>query len=173
VNPRTTFGAALSDGYRAKRYELGQDRCLSAEGAELELARRDKYLVISQIRIDDSWNWFIIDRLRPSSPPAVPTMSPDTLSLEGKVAIVTGSGREKGIGAGVVAALTRNGARVIINYVSNSTAPRAAEVVKRIESQGGRVAAVQADISMPEGAAKLVHETLKTFDVDHIDILGK
>lgn len=100
-------------------------------------------------------------------------MSPDTLSLEGKVAIVTGSGREKGIGAGIAAALARNGAQVAINYVSDSTAPRAAEVVKRIESQGGRVVAIQADISTPEGAAKLVGETLKAFGVESVDILGK
>jgi NAD(P)-dependent dehydrogenase (short-subunit alcohol dehydrogenase family) len=100
-------------------------------------------------------------------------MSPDTLSLEGKVAIVTGSGREKGIGAGIAAALTRNGARVAINYVSDSTATQAAEVVKKISSQGASVVAIQADISTEEGAAKLVSETLAAFGVDHVDILGK
>ena len=100
-------------------------------------------------------------------------MSPDTLSLEGKVAIVTGSGREKGIGAGIAATLARNGARVVINYVSDSTAPRAAEVVKKIESQGGKVVAIQADVSTPEGASKLVSESLKAFNVEHVDILGK
>lgn len=100
-------------------------------------------------------------------------MPPDTLSLEGKVAIVTGSGRENGIGAGIAAALARNGARVAINYVSDSTAPRAAEVVNRIESQGGRVVAIQADVSTSEGASKLVRETAKAFDTEHIDILGK
>jgi NAD(P)-dependent dehydrogenase (short-subunit alcohol dehydrogenase family) len=100
-------------------------------------------------------------------------MSPDTLSLEGKIAIVTGSGRERGIGAGIAAALARNGARVAVNYVSDSTAAQAAEVVKRIESQGGKVTAIQADISTSEGAAKLVQETLKAFDGEHVDILGK
>ncbi|KAH8902295.1 putative short-chain dehydrogenase [Coniochaeta sp. PMI_546] len=98
-------------------------------------------------------------------------MTPDTLSLDGKVAIVTGSGREKGIGAGIAAALSRNGARVVINYVSDSTAPRAAEVVKRIESLGGRAVAIQADISTPGGANKLVDDTLKAFGAEHIDIL--
>lgn len=100
-------------------------------------------------------------------------MTPDTLSLDGKVAIVTGSGREKGIGARIAAALSRNGARVVINYVSDSTAPRAAEVVKRIESLGGRAVAIQADISTPGGATQLVDDTLKAFGAEHIDILGK
>lgn len=59
-------------------------------------------------------------------------MTPDTLSLAGKVAIVTGSGRENGIGAAIANALARNGAAMTINYVSNASAPRAAAVAKRI-----------------------------------------
>lgn len=100
-------------------------------------------------------------------------MSPDTLSLKGRVAIITGSGRERGIGAGIATVLARNGARVAINYVSDSTAPQAAEVVKKISSQGGVAVAIQADISTPEGAAKLVAETLKAFDTERVDILGE
>ena len=99
-------------------------------------------------------------------------MAPDSLSLGGKVAIITGSGKENGIGAGIASALGRNGAWVTINYVSESTAPRAAEVAKKIESEGGKVTVVQADISTQEGATKLVKETLKAFSVDKIDILG-
>lgn len=43
------------------------------------------------------------------------SMSPDTLSLDGKIAIVTGSGRENGIGAAIAFALAGNGASVAIN----------------------------------------------------------
>jgi len=100
-------------------------------------------------------------------------MHPDTLSLEGKVAIVTGSGRENGIGAAIAWALARNGASVTINYVSDSVAPRAAAVAKKVEELGGKAAVVQVDITTPEGAAKLVNETLKAFQTDKIDILGK
>lgn len=100
-------------------------------------------------------------------------MSPDTLSLEGKIAIVTGSGRENGIGAAIVWALARNGASVAINYVSDSVTPRAAAVAKRVEDLGGKATVVQVDISTPEGAAKLVKETLQAFNTDKIDILGK
>jgi hypothetical protein len=100
-------------------------------------------------------------------------MAPDTLSLDGKVAIITGSGKENGIGAGIATALARNGAWVTINYVSDSTASRAANLAKKIESEGGKVTVVHADISTTEGAARLVKETLKAFNVDRIDILGR
>ena len=99
-------------------------------------------------------------------------MGPDTLSLEGKVAIVTGSGRENGIGAAIAAALGRNGASVVINYVSDSSASRAANVAAGIKGLGAKVIVVQADVSKPEGAAKLVKETLDGFQTDRIDILG-
>lgn len=97
----------------------------------------------------------------------------DTLSLEGKVAIITGSGRETGIGAATAAALARNGASVTINYVSDATAPRAANVVKSIQDAGGRVIAVRADVTKPEEAKRLVEETLKGFNTDKIDILSE
>ncbi|KAM0274305.1 hypothetical protein ACHAQH_007979 [Verticillium albo-atrum] len=41
--------------------------------------------------------------------------------LQGKVPIVTGSGRENGIGAGIALAFARNGASVVVNYVSDSS----------------------------------------------------
>jgi NAD(P)-dependent dehydrogenase (short-subunit alcohol dehydrogenase family) len=42
-------------------------------------------------------------------------MAPGTLSLDGKVVIITGSGKENGIGAGIASALARNGSWVTIN----------------------------------------------------------
>ncbi|CAH0023808.1 unnamed protein product [Clonostachys rhizophaga] len=98
-------------------------------------------------------------------------MAPDTLSLAGKVAIVTGSGRENGIGAAIALALARNGASVTINHVSDSVATRAAGVAKKVEEVGGRATVVQANISTPEGAAKLVNATLEAFKTGKIDIL--
>jgi NAD(P)-dependent dehydrogenase (short-subunit alcohol dehydrogenase family) len=95
-----------------------------------------------------------------------------TLSLAGKTAIVTGSGRENGIGAAIALALARNGARVVINYVSDSSAPRAAKVVANVEAVGGQAIVVQADVSTPEGATKLVKDTLTGFKTDKIDILS-
>jgi NAD(P)-dependent dehydrogenase (short-subunit alcohol dehydrogenase family) len=101
-------------------------------------------------------------------------MNMDTLSLAGKVAIITGSGRETGIGAGIALALARNGAWVVINHVSDETAPRAAKVVEALnQSTAGKAVVVQADVSSPEGAKKLVDEGLRLFGVDHLDILGR
>jgi NAD(P)-dependent dehydrogenase (short-subunit alcohol dehydrogenase family) len=100
-------------------------------------------------------------------------MAPDTLSLQGKVAIVTGSGRENGIGAGIAIALGRNGALVAINHISDYTAPRAAAVAKKIEELGGRAIVVQADVTKTDDVKRLVDTTLKAFEVDRIDILGK
>lgn len=98
-------------------------------------------------------------------------MTPDALSLAGKVAIVTGSGRENGIGAAIAIALSRNGAAVVINYVSESSEARAAGVAKTIQAAGGQAIVVKASVSTPEGANHLVQETLKRFKTDHIDIL--
>jgi len=98
-------------------------------------------------------------------------MLADTLSLTGKVAIVTGSGRENGIGAGITAALARNGAAVTINYVSDSSAARVEVVAERIRSDGGRVTVIRAAVDQ-EGAQALVNGTLQAFGTGHIDVLG-
>ncbi|KAJ4138449.1 hypothetical protein NW768_002282 [Fusarium equiseti] len=95
----------------------------------------------------------------------------DTLSLQGKVAIVTGSGRENGIGAGIALALARNGAWVTVNYVSDSTKHRAENVCNLLREAGGKAIAVQASVDTIEGAQLLVNKTLEGFAVDHIDIL--
>lgn len=99
-------------------------------------------------------------------------MTADTLSLHGKVAIVTGSGRENGIGAGIALALARNGASVVVNYNSNSIKDRAANVAEELRKAGGQAIVVQAAVDTLEGARYLVKQTLEGFRADHIDILG-
>ena len=97
---------------------------------------------------------------------------PDSsLSLQGKVALVTGSGKTRGIGAAIAALLARHGASVVLNYVSPSTGPSAAGVAERIVAAGGKALVVQADISRPEEAQRLVQETVTAFG--QIDILGE
>ncbi|KAI1779671.1 putative short-chain dehydrogenase [Hypoxylon cercidicola] len=99
-------------------------------------------------------------------------MPADTLSVAGKVAIVTGSGRENGIGAAIAKGLARNGASVALHYVSEETGPRAQALAQSIRDEFGvGVAVVQADVSTPEGAHKIVAETLKQLNVEQIDIL--
>lgn len=101
-------------------------------------------------------------------------MTADSLSLTGKVAIITGSGRENGIGAGIALTLAKAGARVVINYISKSTASRAETVRNKIDAVAGENSAivVQADVSTAEGCKKIVGETLSRFGVNHIDIIG-
>ncbi|GKU06442.1 unnamed protein product [Fusarium langsethiae] len=98
-------------------------------------------------------------------------MAIDILSLQGKIAIVTGSGRENGIGAGIAVALARNGAAVTIHYVKDSVTQRAHAVAEKIKEDGGKAIVIQGSIETPQGAQYLVDETLKGFNADHIDIL--
>src|SRR3712207_3172562 len=70
-------------------------------------------------------------------------------SLEGRTALVTGASR--GIGRAIAAELARAGATVVLGYRSGGD--EAEEVASEI---GGR--AVQADVSQPDDARRLVEE---------------
>ena len=87
------------------------------------------------------------------------------MSLEGKVAVVTGGSR--GIGRAVALKLGSLGAKVVVNYRGKQA--EADEVVTTIKSQGGEALAIQADVSVAAEAQKLIEETTKTFG--RIDIL--
>ncbi|CAG8897949.1 unnamed protein product [Penicillium egyptiacum] len=79
--------------------------------------------------------------------------------LDGKVALVTGSGR--GIGAAMAVELGRCGAKVIINY-SKSAGP-ANQVVDEIKALGSEAVALQADVSQVPKTVKLFEEAVKVF----------
>jgi NAD(P)-dependent dehydrogenase (short-subunit alcohol dehydrogenase family) len=64
------------------------------------------------------------------------------MSLEGKVAVVTGASR--GIGRAIALRLARDGALVCVNYRGNAEAAKAA--VDEIEAAGGAAFALQADV---------------------------
>lgn len=100
-------------------------------------------------------------------------MTADTLDLTGKVAIITGSSRANGIGAGIARALARNGASVAIHYVSKSSKQSAYKIAAGITKEYGvRTAVVQGAIEEEGVAERMVSETLETFGVSSIDILG-
>ena len=86
-------------------------------------------------------------------------------SLQGKVAIVTGSSR--GIGQAIAERLGRDGATVVVNYSVN--VKKAQEVVQAIEAAGSKAIAIQADLSNPEDVRHLFDETEKQFG--QLDIL--
>lgn len=85
--------------------------------------------------------------------------------LKNKVAIVTGA--SKGIGAGIAKAFAKEGAKVVVNYVSSKEA--ANEVVKAITDNSGTAIAVQADVSKEADVIRLFEKTKKAFG--SLDIL--
>ncbi|HKT58325.1 MAG TPA: SDR family NAD(P)-dependent oxidoreductase [Microbacterium sp.] len=80
------------------------------------------------------------------------------MTLEGKVAVVTGSGR--GLGLAYAQELARQGASVVINDVDAGTA---AEAVASIEAAGGRAVAVVAPVGPTATADELVRTAVDTF----------
>lgn len=100
-------------------------------------------------------------------------MTADTLSLAGKTAIITGSGRENGIGAAIATAFARNGASVAIHYVSEASKAKAEKVAAGLTKDfGTKTTVLQGSLDNYSTAKRMVEETLKAFGVAHIDILG-
>jgi len=74
------------------------------------------------------------------------------MRLKDKVAVVTGAGR--GIGRAVALAFAREGADVLVNYVSNSQA--ADETVAEIEKIGRKAVSVKADVASTADAQNMI-----------------
>ncbi|KAK0757558.1 hypothetical protein N5P37_010285 [Trichoderma harzianum] len=99
-------------------------------------------------------------------------MTAETLSLAGKTALITGSGRETGIGAAIARVFARNGAAVAIHYVSESSKARAEKVAADIGREfGTKTTVVQGALEKASTSMKIVQETLEGLNADHIDIL--
>jgi NAD(P)-dependent dehydrogenase (short-subunit alcohol dehydrogenase family) len=86
-------------------------------------------------------------------------MQEENMRLKDKVAIVTGGGR--GMGAAYCLGMAREGAKVIVNYVSNCEA--AERVVTSIVKAGGEAIPFQADVGIKADVQKMVDFTVKKY----------
>src|SRR3989440_1559305 len=97
----------------------------------------------------------------------------ERISLEGKVAVVTGAGR--GLGRAYVELLAERGARVVVNDLGTDVSgfgedsTIAEQVADLIRSRGGEAIANGSDVSTPEGGSDLIATTIKHFG--RIDLL--
>lgn len=87
------------------------------------------------------------------------------MNLEGKVAIVTGSGR--GIGRAVAMKLASLGANIVINDIPSSEA--ADETAKEIEAMGRQTLVCKGDVRSFDDVREMVNKTIEKFG--KIDIL--
>jgi 3-oxoacyl-[acyl-carrier protein] reductase len=87
------------------------------------------------------------------------------MSLEGKIALVTGGAR--GIGRSIVESLAAQGATVAFTYRSSSTA--ADEIVASLKSAGRTAVGIASDASSTVDAAAVVENVIKEFG--RLDIL--
>lgn len=87
------------------------------------------------------------------------------MSLEGRVALVTGSGR--GVGRAIALGLAEDGADVAVNYRRDAEA--AAETVEEIRKLGRRAEAYQAAVDSYDQDATMVDAVVRDFG--HVDLL--
>jgi 3-oxoacyl-[acyl-carrier protein] reductase len=85
--------------------------------------------------------------------------------LEGRYALVTGSG--KGLGVAIAEGLAHEGAHVAVHY--RSSAAGAEETAERIRGLGREAITVQADIASAEDVARMAQEVVDAFG--RIDVL--
>lgn len=86
------------------------------------------------------------------------------MRFQGKVAIVTGSG--KGIGKAIVQKMAQEGALVTVTDLNKETCE---ETAMEINQSGGKAIAIEGDVSKSEDARRIVEETIETYG--KVDIL--
>jgi 3-oxoacyl-[acyl-carrier protein] reductase len=89
----------------------------------------------------------------------------DSFRLDGKVAVVTGSGRN--IGRSIAESLAALGAKVVVNGHSDEAAMNS--TAEAIRGRGGEAVAIKADVSRDDDAGALIDGTVAAFG--GVDIL--
>lgn len=99
--------------------------------------------------------------------------------LAGKVAVITGVGRPRGIGRATALRFAQEGARVVLADLGQGTAqvdrditgvgPDLARVAAEVESAGAEVLAVPTDVSVPSEVDTLLQRTVDQFG--RVDIM--
>src|SRR5438445_10178171 len=108
-----------------------------------------------------------VARRRIQSLPEKDSEMTERISLEGKVAVVTGAGR--GLGRAYVELLAERGARVVVNDLGTDVSgfgkdsTIAQQVADLIRARGGEANANASDVSSPEGGSDLIATTIKHF----------
>ncbi len=88
----------------------------------------------------------------------------DAGRLEGKVAVITGSGQ--GIGRAIAELFAREGAAVVVNSLHASSATQTAEAIRE---SGGKVAVCVGDVRNPDDAQRMMDTAAEQFG--QLDIL--
>lgn len=79
----------------------------------------------------------------------------------GKTIVVTGSGKQKGLGQGILQAFANEGANCVVSDLAIDAEAEA--VADELRGRGAKVAIIACDVSKASDCAALVAETVKTF----------
>ncbi|KAL9576330.1 MAG: hypothetical protein Q9212_007192 [Teloschistes hypoglaucus] len=107
----------------------------------------------------------VSDSREPWNNPRAQFNMTSTSRLDGKVALVTGSGH--GMGRQNAIELAKHGASLVVNYTKSASA--AVKVVSEIEALGAKAIAIRADVSQPAEIVHLFERAMQHYG--HLDIV--
>ncbi len=86
--------------------------------------------------------------------------------FSGKTVVVTGSGRHKGLGQGILQRFADEKANCVVSDVA--IGPEAEEVAEELRGRGAQVLTVECDVSDPAQCAALVARSVEAFGALHV-----